>query len=159
MKTLRIVILLLMLSASMQAMIYSDSRILSLSEMNELGIQIESAELPGPSHLRRIAVTVSVFPVAKGNRFVSTSYSILEKAPDADFASSDGRKSGVRDSKRWAKEIRGETSQKPIFTFNVAPDELPYGYLVVHLTLPRKDGIGVFGLYYFLLRDLKRERR
>jgi hypothetical protein len=159
MKTVRIVILLLVISTSLRAMIYCDSRVLSLSEMRALGIQIETTELPGPSTVRRIAVTVSVFPAAKGNKFLSMSCSVLGKAIADDFASSDARKSGVRDSKQWAKEIRGESAQKPIFTFYVAPDELPNSYLVVRLHLPRQNGIGAMGMYYFLLRDLKKEDR
>jgi len=159
MKTARIVLLLLVISTSLRAMIYCDSRVLSLSQMKALGIQIETTELPGPNTMRRVAAEVSVFPTAKDNKFISMSFSVLGKPIDDDFASSDAKKSAVRDTRQWAKEIRGETAQKPIFTFYVTPDELPNSYLVVRLHLPRKNGIGAMGVYYYLLRDLKKENR
>jgi len=134
--------------------IYEDSRVLTLSEIQKLGVQIEVNRLPGPANVRRHTVTVMVFLSDQGNSFGSVSYSILEKALDADFASTEPRKCGLRDAKCWAKEIRGQISTKPVFSFKVSDDEIPYGYLKVSLHLPPKEGIGCFGEYYLPLGQI-----
>ncbi|HET7535015.1 MAG TPA: hypothetical protein VFJ90_01075 [Candidatus Didemnitutus sp.] len=138
-------------------MVYSDSRVLSQSQMEEFGVQVEMVELPGPKDARRIWITVTVRPVGEGKKFRRLGFSVLEKALDADFASTDARKGGIRDTKKWAKEIRGEIIEKSFLRFSVSDAEIPCGYIVVHFDLPKDAGIAVFGTYYLPLAEIKSE--
>jgi hypothetical protein len=153
---MRLVPLLMILVSTASAMVLGDSRVLSQAVMEELGVQIEVAELPGPKDARRIWITATVRPLDPGRKFRYLGYSILEKKLDADFESTDAKKAGIRDAKKWAKEIRGEISDKSSLRFPISEGEIPYGYIVVHFNLPPKDGIGVFGTYYLPLRAIER---
>jgi hypothetical protein len=152
---IRLAALLLILASTASAMVVLDSRVLSLSGMQELGVEVEVTEAPGPKSARKIWITTTVQPLSKDRKFRFLGFSILEKEIDADFASPE--KAGLRDAKRWAKEVRGEVHEKPFLRFSVSEAEIPNGYIVVHYSLPKEAGIGDFGSYYLLLRDLKRE--
>lgn len=154
---IRIATLLLTLASSASAMVFVDSRVVSLSQMEELGVQVEITEVPGPKDARKIWIAATILPLSQEKKFCQVGYSILAKELDADFASTDAKKGGIRDAKKWAKEIRGENSEKPFLKFSVSKAELPNGYIVVHFQLPDDGDIPVFGIYYLPLKDLKEE--
>jgi len=156
---LRLFPILLILASTASAMVLSDSRVLSQSQMAELGVQVELAELPGPKETRKIWISAMVRPLGEGRKFLRLGFSILEKVLDADFASTDPRMGGIRDSKNWAKEIRGEASAKPFLRFCVSEGEISCGYIVVRFALPKDAGIPVFGTYYLPLTEIKREAK
>ena len=137
-----------------QAMVYVESHVLSVAEMQSLGLQLDVHTIPGPKSALCSRVVAFVLPNDPSRHFHWISFAVLEKALDADWASSDPKKTGARDSKTWAKEVRGETSAKPTLTFAVSGDEIPRSYLVVEFGLPPRDGIATFGCYYLPLREL-----
>ncbi len=144
-----------LLPCAARAMVYSDSRVLSLAEMDAYGVEISATR--GAEAGQGMLVTVSVLPGFGSRTYQSMSYSVLEREPDEDFASTDARKSGIRDTKRWAKEVRGGSTAKVIWAFVLSDQEVPRSYLVVRFNLPPRNGIPVFGSFYFLPRDLRKE--
>ena len=144
--------------SSASAMVVGDSRVLSQADLKDLGVQVEATEFPGPQGVRKIWITATFLPWDLAKQFRSLGYAILEKPLDADFATTDPRKAGIRDAKKWAREIRGAISEQPLIRFNVFENELPCGYIVVHLVLPHEAGIPVFGTYYLPLKDIRSNR-
>lgn len=154
MKQFLVMVLLGLSTATLPAMVFSDSRVLALAELQLQGVQIEVTSLPGPKEAQRHAITVKVMATPKGHTFRWVSFAILEKALDADFASREPKKSGQRDSGIWAKKIRGEASNKPSLVFQVSDLEVPAGYVKVSFSLPKDDGIAVFGDFYLPLSEI-----
>jgi hypothetical protein len=140
--------LLFVISLTADAVVYHESRVLTLSEMQKLGFQVEVNTLPGPKDFRRHIITVVATPTEDGVTVKWVSFSILEKALDADF-----EKSWKKDAAIWAKIDRGAQTEKPFLTFNVSDQELPFGYLLVTCSLPPEpvSQMRDWGYYYLPL--------
>jgi hypothetical protein len=154
MKLLYTFALLFMISLSAHAVVYHESRVLTLAEMQKLGFQVEVNTLPGPKDARRHKITVFAMPTEDGVAVKWVSFSILEKALDADFENP--KNSWKRDAAIWAKKIRGEQTDKQFFTFFVSDQELSFGYLLVTCSLPPPPEVKLrdWGYYYLPLSKL-----
>ena len=153
MKAFGIASLWLLFAQSAVAMIHSDSRVVSLQEIAREGIKVEVRRPVGQAD--RLFVSVEVLAVGKTYR--SMAFSVLDKPIDADFASTDVKKIAIRDSKRWAREERGSTTEKKSMFFALTKAESLRCYVVLHFWLPPKDGIPVLGTYYLIVSDAEKE--
>ncbi len=152
-KALLLLAALVLLPRPAPAMVYGDSHIFSRAEMLEHGIEITAQDESGP--VRGLAVTVSAARTGGPPRFESFACVILAPGFDAKAAIADARQRGFVVSKKWGKEERSEKSRDLVATFHVGDTEVVRGYLLVRLNLPARNGVPVFGTYYFLLRDLR----
>lgn len=153
-----IVVYLLVFSPLLSGRINLDSRISNLAELQQLGIQMEMQELPGPRHVRRIHFSAAVIAAGSDFSFRSMGFSVLERELDEEFSSKEAKVVGLRDAKRWAKEVRGASTEKRSLTFSVAEDELPNVYFVVQFNLPKAHEADI-GVYYLLLKPLRDETK
>ena len=126
-----------------------DSRVLTLAEMRQLGLEIEVKSLPGPKETLRHTVTVGVMVDRKEDKFWGVGYAILDRALDADFASPGN--AGLRDSGMWTRQVRGEASAKPKLVFRVSDADLAFGYLRLTLGRAPRGGNRYEGIYYLPL--------
>ena len=74
---------------------------------------------------------------------------------DVDAARADAKKRGFVVVTKWGSEERRETSRALAWTFALPAADVPRSYLLVRLNLPPRNGVPVFGTFYFLLRDLQ----
>jgi hypothetical protein len=144
---------LLVFAQSAAAMVYTDSRVVSLAELAREGIRVD---LRRPAGLAgRVFVSVEVLAVDR--TFRAMAFSVVDRQLDADFASTDAMKSGIRDAKRWAREERGGSTEKKSMTFALTRAESPRCYVVLKFTLPSREGIPVFGSYYLVVSEAEKE--
>ena len=157
MKALAIVVCLLIFAKSAVAMVHTDSRVVSLSELAREGIRVEVRRPAGLSG--RVYVSVEVLAVDR--TFQSMEFSVVDKPLDADFASMDPKKVGIRESKRWAKEERSSRVEKKFMMFPLTRAESFRCYVRLRFTLPPnpKDGLPVFGSYYVIVSEAEKEAR
>jgi hypothetical protein len=153
-KTLLVAVGLAFAPYAIQAAVYSDSRVLSCAEMAQLGVNIRVGF--GAESGYGMQVWVSILPSGEGRVYRSMEYAVLVREPDADFSSTDPVKSGIRDSKDWAKEVRGDSTEKTLWSFRLSEQEIPRTYLVVRFSLPPKNDMRGFGRFYFLPRELRK---
>jgi hypothetical protein len=154
MRAFAIVSCLLVSAQSAAAMVYTDSRVVSLAELAREGIRVEVRRPAGLSG--RVYVSVEVLAVDR--TFQSMEFSVVDKPLDADFASTDPKKVGIRESKRWAKEERSSSTEKKVMTFPLTRAESSRCYVRLRFTLPPnpKDGLPVFGSYYIIVSDAEK---
>ena len=157
MKALAIESCLLVFAQSAAAMVHTDSRVVSLSELAREGIRVEVRRPAGLAD--RVFVSVEVLAVDR--TFQSLEFVVVDRPLDADFASMDPKKVGIRESKRWAKEERTSRIEKKFMTFPLTRAESSRCYVRSRFTLPPnpKDGLPVFGSYYIIVSAAEKEAR
>ncbi len=152
MKALVAAIAVCLLPVATQAMVFADTRVLCLAEFEARGISIEAAPALGQTDIYFVRITI------RGGDpdvvFQSMEMDVAERNIDSDFTSTDVKKTGIRDSKRWAKIVRNLSTRTNSMSFSIARDEVPRSYIKFNYHLPDRDGIAVFGWFYCLLSDV-----
>lgn len=138
--------------AASQAMVVADTRVLSVAELEARGISIEVTPPLGQTDI--YSVRINIRGGDTGDVFQSMEMDIAERSIDTDFISTDVKKAGIRDSKRWAKIVRDSSKRKKSLSVTLARGEVPRCYIKFVYRLPVQDGIAVLGWFYCVLSEV-----